>query len=200
MLAQILSVILLLSLLVPLTGCGGGGGGGGVRAISGRVVDDGTLAGIRGARVVGPAGQETSTDANGLYVLTGISTAASLITFTANGYETIRVNVGASPSDLSLDTTYLRPASLAGRGHVTGVITEAGSGIAGALVLAAGVTATTRSDGSYTLYNVPTGFQTVLATSPNGLKGGSINVTVSELSISVANIALSVQPPPPPIQ
>jgi hypothetical protein len=200
MLAKVLGVILLLSLLVPLTGCGGGGGGGGTRTISGRVVDDGTLAGIRSARVVGPAGQETSTDANGLYVLSGISTAAVVITITANSYETIRVTAGASPSDLSLDTTFLRPASLAGRGHITGVITEGGSGIGGALVQAAGVTATTRSNGTYTLYNVPTGFQTVLATSANGLKGGSTNVTVSELSISVANIALSVQPPPPPIQ
>ena len=46
---------------------------------------------------------------------------------------------------------------------------------------------------------MPIGFQTVYATSADNMTGGSRNVTVLANTAVTMNIALSVEPPPPPL-
>lgn len=197
-----LALVSVLAVAIALAGCGGGGdssgNGGGTITVSGHVVDDGSLTFVQGARVVASTGQETTTDASGSFDLTGLPDSVSSVTVTKSGYTSTAVAVSAGSGDRSVGIVYLPPALLAGNGKVTGLVTSAGSGVGGAVITAVGASATSHSDGTFTLYNVPAGACTVSARSADGLSGGSANTTVvAGTSVSVS-IALTTQPPPPP--
>ncbi|NPV45759.1 MAG: hypothetical protein HPY69_02275 [Armatimonadetes bacterium] len=162
------------------------------------MLDDGDLTPVSGARVVANTGQTDTTDSNGQFSLQNVPAGARTITVAADGYQTAIEPISYVGGGLSVNTVYLRPALLQGFGQVTGVVTEAGSAASGASVQAGGKQALTKSDGSYTLYNVPIGRQTVMAVSADGQTSGSATVTVTNQASVTANITLSNSPPPPP--
>jgi hypothetical protein len=189
--------ILVVALALMISGCGGGGGGS--SSISGMVRDAGSLNPVAGAQVV--AGSRlTNTDATGEFLLEGAPTNAVMLSVTATGYlsQTVQAPAGSGLRYLP-SPVYLVPAPLPETGNATGRITRAGQAEAGAVVRAGGRSAVSRGDGTYALYNVPVGFQTIFATSADGLTGGSTNVTIINQGTVTANIQLSTQPPPPPI-
>lgn len=192
-----ITLLLLALVLTPLlTGCNGGDGGGNLRLL-GTVRDAGSLQGIAGARVVAKS-VEATTDANGDFDLPNAPSSGQVVV-TASGYENANVAIPPATDEVDLGNIDLVPAPIAGTGNITGIITEAGLLVDGAVVRAGGREARTRADGSYTIYNVPAGFQTVFAVSPNNTTAGTMNVSVFSLMTITANIQLTTQPPPPPL-
>ena len=197
-----LGLVGLVAAALTLAGCGGGsdsgGGGGSIIAVSGHVVDDGTLAAVAGARVVAATGESTTTDATGLFNLSGLADTVGTLTVTKTGYGTATASVTAGGGDQSVGFVYLPPALSSGNGKITGVVTASGSAVGGAVLTAGGQTATSRTTGVFTIYNVAAGAQTVQARSSDGLQGGSASTTVVSGGTSSVSIALTTSPPPPP--
>lgn len=189
-----LALTLTLMLVALLTGCGGGGDGE-VRLV-GRVLDDGTLQPVVSARVAATGGPRDLTDATGAFDFGG-GPANGTVTVTAAGYQPLQVPY-AGGGEIDLGTLYLIPATVAGTGNISGTITSGGSAVAGATVRAAGLEARTRTNGVYRLYNVPAGFQTVFAVSPDSPTSGSRGVDVIVGDTVTADIQLTIQPPLPP--
>lgn len=181
---------------IGLAGCGGGGTV--LFGLQGKVLDDGVLTPVHGARVVADTGQTGTTDASGQFLLDGVPAGAQSLTVAAMGYQTRSVPISGSSAGLSVGTVYLRPAALQGSGNVTGVVTEAGVPADAAALQAGGRQALSKRDGTYALYNVPIGKQTVVAMSADGQSSGSASVIVGNQTSVTANIALSNSPPPPP--
>lgn len=177
-----------------LTGCGGGGDSD-VRLV-GRVLDDGTLRPVAGARVSATGGPRDLTDATGAFDFGG-GPATGTVTVTAAGYQSLTVSYGGG-GEIDLGTLYLIPAAVAGTGNISGTITSGSGVVGGATVRAAGREARTRTSGVYRLYNVPAGFQTVFAVSPDSQTSGSRGVDVIVGTTVTADIQLTIQPPSPP--
>lgn len=194
--ASIVCLVIALTISVALVaGCGGGRSA--TSTLSGTVVDAGTLQPIAGAFVVG-GGLNATTDADGDFFCDGISPGASSVTVAATGYVNQVVDVPAGGGDKTVGIVYMVPAPVNGAGDVTGVITEGGVGAAGAAITSAGHAAKSRSDGTYTLYNVPAGFQTIKAINAAGTLAGSKNVSVNSSATVTADIPLTQAPPPAP--
>lgn len=191
-----LALVIAFPAVLCLSGCGGGGAS--LLVLQGRVLDDGILTPVSGAQVVADTGQRDTTDTNGRFRLQNVPGGAKFVTVAANGYQTSVEPISRVGGMLTVDTVYLRPALLQGFGQVTGVVTEAGSAASGASVQAGSKQAFTKSDGTYTIYNVPIGRQTVMAVSADGQTSGSVTVTVTNQASVTANISLSNSPPPPP--
>lgn len=195
---SILAAVVVVALVVTISGCGGGGAGGD-SSISGYVRDAGSLQPIQNAQVSG-GGRTVSTDATGFFLLDPAPSNAVMLAVTAPGYLSQTYQAPAGNTLRYLPTpVYLVPAPVDNTGNISGVITQAGQLQSGAQVNAGGRQAISRNDGTYFLYNVPQGFQTVFATSADGLTGGSANTTVITHATAFVNIQLSTQPPPPPI-
>ncbi len=188
--------VILIFALVCLSGCGGGTEA--LLRLLGLVVDDGSLQPIPGARIVASNGVEAITGADGSFDAAGFP-ASGTVTITATGYQNTTVAINTQNNELDLGKVYLVPAALAGTGTVSGIVTTAGGATApGASIRASDREATSRADGSYRLYNVPAGFQTLFAASADRGTSGTVNVTVLSNFETIANIRLSIQPPLPP--
>jgi hypothetical protein len=193
------SIVAVLTLLVG--GCGGGGGNENVSA-TGVVRDAGTLAVIVGARAVGSSSQAITND-SGVFTLDD-APAGGTIGVTAAGYQAQQVSVPEGTGQQDLGTIYLVPSPLNDCGLVTGTITIGVTPADGATVTAGGQTATTRDDGTYTIYNVPDGAQTVRASKVVTTAGGQVtkrgktSVVVTSVQAATANISLKEWPPDQP--
>jgi hypothetical protein len=186
-----LSLTLITGLL--LGGCGGGGGG--TFTLVGEVRDAGTLAAIYNALV--QAGATTNTDLAGSFLLSGAE--GNTATFSANDYQTEEVPIPGSSGTVDLGTVYLAPLYVPGTANITGTVSQGGVPVQGAEVSCGTRRALTRADGTYILFNVPAGVQTVMAVSPDHLTGGSKNLNVFIGQPNIADIQLTLQPPPPPV-
>lgn len=189
-------VIALASAVAMVAGCGGGSCGGG-NTLSGTVVDAGSLQPIAGAQAI-VGGKAATTDANGLFVLECMGSGAVTVTVIDTNYVNSVVEVPAGSGDRSAGIVYLAPAPLPNTGNVTGIISQGGLAAAGAVITCAGHTSRSRSDGTYTLYNVLPGFQTITVVNAAGTLGGSKSVTVESGNTITANIPLTSTPPTPP--
>ncbi len=185
--------------LLVLGGCGGGGGGDDeLLALQGLVLDDGTLTPVSNAQVLTNTGQSSITNSAGRFTVYGVSGQAQTLTVAAPDFQTATAPISRVGGGLVVDTVYLRPAPQQGHGHITGTVTEGGQAAGGANLQAGGQQAVSKSDGTYTLYNVPVGAQTVMALSSNGLSSGSAAATVGDRTTVTRNITLGNSPPPPP--
>jgi hypothetical protein len=191
------ATVVLLALALGVSGCGGGGDGV-PSSLNGTVLDDGTLTPVSGARVIANTGQSDTTDANGDFTLSSLSNGAGTLTVACTGYRTATVAIYPTGGAASLGFVYLKPATLQGRGSITGAVTEAGSAADGTALQAGGRHAVSKSDGSYTIYNVPVGSQTVVALSADGQTGGSASGTVVNQGTLTLDITLTTSPPAPP--
>jgi hypothetical protein len=129
---------------------------------------------IAGATVLVPGEGTATTGGDGSYTLSNISAGPQTVSAIANGFNPASVAVTVMPGQTVTQDIALVPQL----GTVTGIVKDDYvQPIAGATVTAAGVTATTGADGSYTLANLPVGTQTVSA-SATGYRAASVSVTV----------------------
>ena len=142
-------------------------------------------AGISGATVTveEQAGKTTTTTSTGSYTLSGVYWGTVHVTAAKSGY-------GPSTQTLTLQPGTNATCNFtlgAGVGTITGTITDAqngGAGLGGATVKVNSVTpvisATTASDGTYTLAGVPVGTRTVNASAASYVAADSGNITVTQ--------------------
>jgi len=189
------------SLIVCMSGCGGGGGGddgGGTASVTGTIADDGTLTGLAGATVT-IGGQSTATVGSGGFNLAGVATSATTIAVTRDGYQAGVFPVVLSAGYNNVGTLYLQPVGQPLSGNVSGTVREGGTAVANAYLQCGGVTARSKGDGTYAVYNVPEGDHTIWAQSADGMKTGWRLVTItSGTTLTGQLILVSEGPPPPP--
>jgi hypothetical protein len=135
----------------------------------------------------------TTTVTDGTFALRLNDIGTVTIYVLGDGYEVAQREVPAGEGIKSAGTFYLKPVALPGFGHISGIVADAGAAAVGAQVWVGGNRAITDADGRYTLYNVPTGQQTVTAST--GSKSGTTSAMVISLRTVTANIALSSGPP-----
>ena len=143
--------------------------------------------------------QFAHTASDGSFVLTGFLGGSGLIIARANGYMTQRVpisiEVGDPPPKAHPYTISLTPTTE--RVDVTGTVTdlETGGPLAGVTTNLGDVSATTHSDGSFTIVGIVVGTRTVTATL-EGYDPYAASVTI-ESGMAPLRIALSRSTPPP---
>lgn len=188
------------AVLFPLLGgCGGGGGGTPAEdaTVRGTVRDDGTLEPVAGATVA-VSGNVATSNANGAFSVAAPS-GARTVTITAAGYEQLVVNATLTTGVNNLGTRYLRPTLLAGRGAVRGTVRNNGATVGGASLYSGGAEATSRGDGTYAMYNLPTGQRAITAISPDQTATGVAVATVAAgTTVTGVDISLALAPPDPP--
>ncbi len=183
---------------MALIGSGCGGGGGGVAtSLVGYVYDDSTLNPIAGASAQLAGVTSGLSSAAGAFTITGVPTGTHTLTVYVTGYTTVSVSVVLSSGANNVGVIYLPVAQTPGLGKVSGVVSDTGTAVAGALIVAGGRTAYTKDNGSYAIYNVSPGSVTVTAQS--GAKTGRTVVTVTPDGTATANLGLSISPPLPPV-
>lgn len=153
------------ALAIALTGCGGGGGGGGSTA-GGNATVTGTVLSVESGlpapagATVKIGGQTVTTDATGKFTLANVSSGTTTGTVTAANEMplTLTLSLKANATN-DLGTLYLSDtgynATVTGRvvATVNGVTTPIGN----ATVTIANATTQTKTDGTFTLNNLPVG-------------------------------------------
>lgn len=199
---RVFIVSVLASLMaVALTGCGGGGGG--TATVVGRVVDDGTLAGIANAIVRVGNRAEARTGADGRFTVNNAPVGDQMLVITAGGHDTLHLPVTLTDGQNNVGLCYMAPTLNPGRGAITGRLALAnGTPVSGGIVQSGTASAVSRSDGTgrFTLYNVPAGSPQVSFYDANS--GASawrfIAVNPGE-TVDIGRVILSFGPPPPPL-
>ncbi|HMK85398.1 MAG TPA: carboxypeptidase-like regulatory domain-containing protein [Steroidobacteraceae bacterium] len=195
-----------------LSGCTGSTGPAGPAGAA--AVDTGTISGtvknsngavIDGASITtNPATTSARTDADGSFSLTSVPIGSYQITASMSGYQTAQQSgVGVAAGKTTQVTLTLAPA-IATTGAVSGVVygrqsLDESFPVAGATVCvegAANLCATTQSDGSFTLANVPPGAAFISVTAAGFLAGetrSAVFVTAGATAQST-NVTLSGTP------
>lgn len=195
-LRKIVSLTALIAALVAIavmTGCGSGETAS--TQIVGTVMHDGNRSPLEGIEVTDNK-TVTTTAADGSFSLERSSTDATTLYVLGTGYEVEERELPAGDGVRNAGAFYLKPVLIAGYGGVKGIVADAGRPVAGATVYLGGNTAITDSEGRYTLYNVPSGYRTITATT--GLKSGTVSVLSNSLQFMFnADIAVTTGPPSP---
>jgi hypothetical protein len=146
-------------------------------------------AAISGASV-GFGGGTATTDASGVYTLTGVPVGTVQLVASASGFNSMTQSVTVSGGATSTANFTLTP--VASTGSITGKVTSASSGalLSGATVSWSGGTTTTNTSGIYTLTNVTAGTQNVTA-SKTGYLARTLPVTVTGGATATLNIAIA---------
>jgi hypothetical protein len=158
--------------------------------LTGTVTDSATSSPIQGV-TVSYAGGSTTTDANGNYTLSNVMPGEVLVTFSKTGYATVsRTQAVAGGSSTTLNVALAPP------GTITGKVTDSstGTGIAGAIVSYPGGTVTTAADGAYTIANIASGSQKLVASADGYNSSAEQVVNVPANGTVTANIALTPKP------
>jgi hypothetical protein len=158
--------------------------------ISGKITDSLTNSPIQGA-TVSYAGGSTATDASGNYTLSNVAPGEVLVTVSKIGYATIsRTQSVAGGATATLDIALAAPGTI--NGQVTDSSTNAP--IAGAIVDYPGGTTTTDAAGAYTIANIASGSQTLVASADGYNSSPAQDVIVPANGTVTANIALAPKP------
>lgn len=195
----VLLAVLGVVLAFTCMGCGGGGGGEDLTAtIIGRILHDGTLAALADV-TVSAGGKNTTTAPDGSFTLTGLPIGVTSISISKSGFQATTVTRTLAGGSNTLGTLYLPPNVSAAAGVVRGTVLNGSTLTAGAGLACAGVAAVSKPDGSYTLYNVPVGTQTIWAESADHTASGAKVVTVVAGTVLTGQtVLISPGPPPPP--
>jgi hypothetical protein len=152
-----------------------------VGTVTGRVTNT-AGAPISGASVTS-GGNGAVTGSDGAYTLQlpgGTATLTAALAGYQNASESVTVTAGQSTQAATLQIQPTNP------GNVTGAVTDGNrQALSGAIVSAAGLSATSAADGSYTLSNLPAG-QTTIQASLTGFQSGSTSVTVVAATTTTA--------------
>ncbi len=205
---RVLLSLLIVALLAVgfVTGCGDSGDDGGgtdTGNVTGTVIDNNGTA-VSGATCTVTttdlkAVYTDTTDADGLFLITGITTGTWPLTISKTGYQTISVNVtvgSGSTTEVPADETVITPSS--GVGVVTGTVSDATSAVVieGAAVAIGTFSTTSSATGAYTLSGVTAGAQTITA-SKTGYESYTSTVTVVADTTVTKNIAMTSSAPEP---
>ena len=165
--------------------------------VTGAVTIAGAGAPLSGATVAA-TGFSTTTDSNGNFTLTGVPPGPQTLTVSRSGFisttKTVTVVAGKT---VSTGTITLTPRTTFGT--IIGTVTNAGTGapLSGATVAVAsiGVTATTDTNGNFTLAGVPPDSGELLVVKASGFSSASKVVTVvAGETVSAGTIALTPLP------
>jgi Domain of unknown function (DUF1929)/Carboxypeptidase regulatory-like domain/Glyoxal oxidase N-terminus/IPT/TIG domain len=127
--------------------------------LTGKVTDSATGNPIQGA-AVSYAGGSTTTAANGTYTLANVMPGEVLVTVSKTGYATIsRTQAVAGGTTATLNVALAPPGTITGK--VISSVDDAG--IAGAIVTYSGGTIATNASGDFTITDLPSGSQTLVA-------------------------------------
>lgn len=185
---------------LTLSGCGGGGGATGPASATGIIVADGTFTPIAGATVK-IDGQTGTTDESGAFNIANLPSGEQSITVTVSGgeFQTYSSTVALLPTANDLGTIYVSPVTQASNGAVRGrVLDQNAQAVSGATIQLGLITSQSRSDGTFTVYNVPPASYTVVVTY------GDLAASVPGVQVQagqttdVGDVTLSAGPPPPP--
>ncbi len=181
--------------IIPLTaGCGGSGAAS--AKLQGTVLDDATLEPIAGAGISIGASRARTDDDGRFSIATG--EGGRLLAIDAGGYEEKLVNVEIAPGVNDTGNLYLLPLLEGGKGGVRGRVLDLfGVAVAAATISCGNQAATSRGDGSFALYNIPAGTQTILALRDQDAGWANTVVVPGEFSSHVI-INLGAAPPEPP--
>ena len=184
---------------LALSGCGGGGGGGGAASATGTVLADGSLAPISGASV-SVAGRAATSGADGTFTVLNLPTGDQTVRATASGYQPYSGTVNLAPVLNDVGAVYMAPVTSASNGTVTGrIIDGTGRGVAGASIQLGLVSARSRTDGTFAVYDVPPMTYSLIVTGEEDRTATMSGVTVEAgQSTDVGDVTLSSGPPGPP--
>jgi hypothetical protein len=183
-----------LTLVVALTGCSSSDAV--TYTVTGTILHDSDHRPLAGVRVTDNIVQ-TTTDSDGKFTLQVTTGDTATLYMLADGYEVMQTPVSAESGSKDYGKLFLKPVVLPGYGLVTGIVARAGQPVAGAAVWVGSIRGATHQDGTYRLYNVPAGQQTVTA-SMGGLSGTASVLVISERT-ATADIALTTGPPAAPL-
>ncbi|OLF14291.1 hypothetical protein BLA60_03915 [Actinophytocola xinjiangensis] len=166
--------------------------------IAGTVSAAGTGEPVAGATVVVTPGNRTlTTKADGAFA-TRLAPGTYELTVTAFGHDTATVPVAVTENTfVDVDV----PLTVVPNGSLTGVVTftETGHGVPGATVRVLDVpvdlSATTDTDGRYTVDGIPAGAYSLRVSAPTFATPTPIDVTVTANGSTVADVALHAAPP-----
>ena len=153
--------------------------GSATRSITGTVTDAESGAALSGATVSLTGGGSATTDASGNYTLPNVEGNRNItLTASATHYQSSAVTVFMPFGDAGFTQGFVLTQT---PGTISGTVRDnlTGTGLAGAQVVDDEGTATTASDGTYTLTNQPPGSHTVLVTLA-GKTSASATVTVPQ--------------------
>lgn len=152
---------------------------------------------ISGADVTVSDGTNTytaTTNSNGNFTVTGVPDGSYTVTITAGGYNTYTDTVAVSGSNASIGTITMTASGGTTTYDVTGKVKSGSKSISGATVYMSGstntYTATTDSNGDFTISGVPDGSYSITATK-TGYYTYTANVTVSGGNLDVGTIYLT---------
>ena len=156
-------------------------------ALGGTVIDHASGQPLPNVAISAGGTHTTMTNAQGAYLLSGLSAGAVTVSFTLANYTpatctTTLVNSGTSTLNVALY----------GLGGVSGTVTDAASGLAlvGAQVTLASQTVSTDTLGHYAFTDLPVGAY-LLSVSNAGYLSASVDVTLAVGATSTANLALT---------
>ena len=205
---RVLLSLLIVALLAVgfVTGCGDSsddGGGTDTGNVTGTVTDSNGVA-VEGATCTVTttdlkAVYSDTTDADGLFLITGVTTGTWPLTISMTGYQTISLNVtvgSGSTTEVPADETVITPST--GVGNVTGTVTDndSAAAIEGATVAIGTFSTTSSSTGAYTLTGVTVGSQTITA-AKSGYENYTSTVTVVADTTVTKDIAMTSSAPEP---
>src|SRR5262249_9391825 len=137
------------------------------------------------------AGGSTTTDASGNYSFSNVAPGEVLVTVSKVGYATIsRTQAVAGGSTVTLDVALAPP------GTINGTVTDSSTNapIAGAIVNYPGGTVTTDAGGAYTIANITSGSQTLVASADGYNSSPEQIVNVPANGTATVNIVLAPKP------
>ncbi|HZT41214.1 MAG TPA: carboxypeptidase regulatory-like domain-containing protein [Chthonomonadaceae bacterium] len=168
--AWILAVLGLLGLMAASTGCGGGGGGGGgggaTTTVTGTVLQVDTASAPAHVATVTIGGQTVQTNKDGTFKVAGVPITATtaVVSDTADnlGTRTLAIQLANAPAN-DLGNIYLSAQGYTATvtGRVVTMVSGQTQPVGGAVVTISGSSATTATNGTFTLSNMPVGLGTI---------------------------------------
>ena len=134
------------------------------------------------------AGLNSTTDANGIYVLNNVPAGTVTLMAAASGYQAASENATVTAGTITTASTMTLASNL---GNVTGKVTDSSNNpISGASVSFGGGSASTDTTGTYNFANIPAGTIQLVA-SATGFQSVTQNVTVTGGNTTTANFSLA---------
>ena len=146
------------------------------------------------------AGRSTTSADGGTFTLENLPTGDQTIGATLSGYQAYSATVNLAPVLNDVGAIYMAPVTSASNGAVTGRIKDdTGRGVADAAITLGLLSARSRSDGTFTVYNVPPMSYSLIVTGSDERRATLSGVTVAAgQTTNVGDVTLSAGPPGPP--
>ena len=173
------------------TFCGdsdGGGTGNTFGVVAGRVINAINSAGITNASVSTDTGQSGTTDAFGDYAIANVPVGNRNISVTASGYDGQNANSSVTESNTSTVNFALDETTTSGAGTIKGTVFSGSGGKVGGVTLqvVGGTSSQSNKSGKYTIQNVPSEMQTVVAS-----KAGYLSQQQDVLVVTGSTVTLN---------